>query len=82
MKSSAHTRANAAWSGTSEYRCDICNPATGQVTGKVPMSSKLDADLAVASAPAVLPAWVATSSAKRSVVMIDLACTDGGSRTL
>ncbi|MSO92632.1 MAG: CoA-acylating methylmalonate-semialdehyde dehydrogenase [Rhodospirillales bacterium] len=48
---------------------DVYNPATGEVTKKVPLASKGEVEAAIAAADAALPAWAATPPAKRAQVL-------------
>ncbi len=48
---------------------DIFNPATGEVTGKVPLASKAEIDKAVTAAAAAFPAWAATAPLRRARVL-------------
>ncbi len=48
---------------------EIHNPATGEVTAKVPLASKEEVGKAIAAAQAALPAWSATPPARRVHVM-------------
>jgi malonate-semialdehyde dehydrogenase (acetylating) / methylmalonate-semialdehyde dehydrogenase len=50
---------------------DVNNPATGQVTKKVPLASADEVRGAIASAAKALPAWSATPPAKRAQVMFN-----------
>src|SRR5690606_24875711 len=47
----------------------VTNPATGQVTGQVPLASADEVDAVVASARAAFPAWRDASLAKRTEVL-------------
>ena len=46
--------------GQSQRHQDVFNPATGAVTGKVPLATAGDVDQAVAAAQAAVPAWADT----------------------
>ena len=61
----------AAWTGTSERRGDIHNPATGKVTGTVDFASVAEVDEAVATAVRAFSTWKNTSLAKRSQVLFN-----------
>ena len=55
--------------GDSQRASEVFNPATGQVTGRVPLASKADVESAIASAQAAFPAWAATTPLNRARVM-------------
>jgi malonate-semialdehyde dehydrogenase (acetylating) / methylmalonate-semialdehyde dehydrogenase len=55
--------------GDSQRASDVFNPATGQVTGRVPLASKADVESAIASAQAAFPAWAATTPLNRARVL-------------
>jgi malonate-semialdehyde dehydrogenase (acetylating)/methylmalonate-semialdehyde dehydrogenase len=55
--------------GRSGRSGDVYNPATGQVSRKVPFASKAEVDEIVAAAAKAQPAWGATPPAKRAEVM-------------
>ncbi|HEY4634987.1 MAG TPA: aldehyde dehydrogenase family protein, partial [Rhodospirillales bacterium] len=42
---------------------DVYNPATGEVTKRVPLASAVETQSAIAAAAAALPAWAATPPA-------------------
>jgi malonate-semialdehyde dehydrogenase (acetylating)/methylmalonate-semialdehyde dehydrogenase len=48
---------------------DVFNPATGEVTGRVPLATVAEVDAAVAAAAAAWPAWAATPPLRRARVM-------------
>jgi malonate-semialdehyde dehydrogenase (acetylating)/methylmalonate-semialdehyde dehydrogenase len=48
---------------------DVFNPATGEVTVKVPLASKAEVDKAVAAAAAAFPAWANTAPLRRARVL-------------
>lgn len=55
---------------TSETRSlDICNPATGEMIGKVNMADKAIVEQAIAAANAAFPAWSATTPLKRARII-------------
>jgi malonate-semialdehyde dehydrogenase (acetylating)/methylmalonate-semialdehyde dehydrogenase len=56
-------------SGSSQRFADVFNPATGQVTGRVPLANKTDMDTAIASAQAAYPAWAGTTPLNRARVL-------------
>jgi len=56
-------------SGDSQRASDVFNPATGLVTGRVPLASKADVESAIASAQAAFPAWAATTPLNRARVL-------------
>ena len=55
--------------GDSQRASEVFNPATGQVTGRVPLASTADVESAIASAQAAFPAWAATTPLNRARVM-------------
>ncbi|PXY19651.1 methylmalonate-semialdehyde dehydrogenase (acylating) [Prauserella muralis] len=55
--------------GTSGRFAEVTNPATGEVTARVPLASVAETADAVASARAAFPAWRDTSLAKRTRVL-------------
>ena len=48
---------------------DVFNPATGNVTGRVPLASKQEVETAIASAQAAFPGWAATTPLNRARVL-------------
>ncbi|MFI1579514.1 CoA-acylating methylmalonate-semialdehyde dehydrogenase [Embleya sp. NPDC020630] len=66
-----HWIANAEWTGTSERRGDIHNPATGKVTGTVDFASVAEVDEAVSVAVRAFATWRNASLAKRSQVLFN-----------
>jgi malonate-semialdehyde dehydrogenase (acetylating)/methylmalonate-semialdehyde dehydrogenase len=48
---------------------DVTNPATGEVTRRVPFATAADVDVAVRSADAAFPAWRATTPLQRSRIL-------------
>lgn len=65
----AHWAAGEAFAGTSGRSADVTNPATGQVTGRLALASRADADAVIAAAAAAAPSWGRTSLATRTQVM-------------
>jgi malonate-semialdehyde dehydrogenase (acetylating) / methylmalonate-semialdehyde dehydrogenase len=57
------------FAGSGTRAADIFNPATGEITARVPMATTADVDAAVAAARAAFPAWAATSPIKRARVL-------------
>ncbi|NDF64032.1 MAG: aldehyde dehydrogenase family protein, partial [Betaproteobacteria bacterium] len=55
--------------GQSQRHQDVFNPATGAVTGKVPLATAGDVDQAVAAAQAAFPAWADTPPIRRARVL-------------
>ena len=45
---------------------DVYDPATGRVSGKVPLASKAEVEHAIADAAAAFPAWAATTPLNRA----------------
>ncbi|MGA2536761.1 MAG: aldehyde dehydrogenase family protein, partial [Terracidiphilus sp.] len=62
-------KANAATSGR---KCDVTNPATGEVIAKVGFAGKEDVDRAVASSKSAALEWRATPLSRRAEVMFSL----------
>jgi len=58
---------------TARESLDVCNPSTGAVIAKVPLSSPAEADDAVSAAAEAFPAWAATPVAKRCEAILRLA---------
>lgn len=56
-------------SGESQRFSDVFNPATGQVTGRIPLATVSDVQSAIASAQSAFPAWAATTPLNRARVM-------------
>jgi malonate-semialdehyde dehydrogenase (acetylating)/methylmalonate-semialdehyde dehydrogenase len=54
---------------TSDRSAPVFNPATGEQSGEVGLSSEADVDLAVRAAKAALPAWASTAPLKRARFM-------------
>lgn len=57
----------------SDKTFDSFNPATGQVLGKVPVSSQEQVEQAVAAARAAQPAWAAKPDDERKAIMMQVA---------
>ncbi|MCX7043117.1 MAG: CoA-acylating methylmalonate-semialdehyde dehydrogenase [Gammaproteobacteria bacterium] len=55
--------------GSSGRFGDVFNPATGNVTGRVPLASKSEVEAAIASAQAAFPGWAATTPLNRARVL-------------
>ncbi|TWP38596.1 CoA-acylating methylmalonate-semialdehyde dehydrogenase [Leekyejoonella antrihumi] len=55
--------------GTAQRWADVTNPATGQVTGRLALAGKDDADAVIASAVRASEAWANTSLARRTQVI-------------
>ena len=55
--------------GTSGRFGEVFNPATGNVTGMVPLASKSEVEAAIASAQSAFPAWAATTPLNRARVL-------------
>jgi malonate-semialdehyde dehydrogenase (acetylating)/methylmalonate-semialdehyde dehydrogenase len=55
--------------GQSQRFSEVFNPATGQVTGRVPLACAADVDTAISSAQAAFPAWAATTPLNRARVL-------------
>mgnify|MGYP000874468003 CR=1 FL=1 len=61
-----HWAGGARFAGTSERTADVTNPATGQVTGRVALADRADADVVIGAAADAAKAWGSTSLAKRT----------------
>ena len=68
-KTIAHFIHGQAVLGDSQRFADVFNPATGEVTGRVPLASKADVEAAIASAQSAFPAWAATTPLNRARVL-------------
>ncbi len=55
--------------GTSGRFSDVTDPATGEVTGRLPLASSDEVDAAVAAATTAFPGWRDTSLTKRTQVL-------------
>jgi len=64
-----HWKNGAPFEGTGGRFSDVTNPATGEVTGQLPLASEADVDEVVAAAAAAFPDWRDTSLAKRTQVL-------------
>ncbi|MGA2129269.1 MAG: CoA-acylating methylmalonate-semialdehyde dehydrogenase, partial [Xanthobacteraceae bacterium] len=69
MKTLYHFIGGRKVDGNSGRFGEIRDPATGQVTAKVPFASKSEVEQAIATAKAALPAWSALPPARRVHVM-------------
>ncbi len=68
MKAVPHHIAGRAIDRADRY-ADVFDPATGQVTGRVPLASADDVSTAVDAASAAFPAWAETTPLNRARVM-------------
>ena len=64
-----HYIAGQRLAGTSGRTQSVTNPATGAVTGQVPLASSAEVARAVAAAQAAFPAWADTPPLRRARVM-------------
>jgi malonate-semialdehyde dehydrogenase (acetylating) / methylmalonate-semialdehyde dehydrogenase len=64
-----HHVGGARFAGTSSRSQTVTNPATGAVTGQVPLANTADVDAAVAAAQAAFPDWADTPPIRRARVM-------------
>ncbi len=64
-----HYVAGARFAGSATRSQTVTNPATGAVTGQVPLANAADVDAAVAAAQAAFPAWADTPPIRRARVM-------------
>ena len=55
---------------TSTRMGEVTNPATGAVTGKVPLCNEADVDTAVKAAQAAFPAWRDTPPLRRARILM------------
>ncbi|HEY1722491.1 MAG TPA: CoA-acylating methylmalonate-semialdehyde dehydrogenase [Magnetospirillaceae bacterium] len=69
MKTLQHFVGGKKIDGASGRFGDVHNPATGEVTAKVPLASKDEVGKAIAAAAAALPAWSSVPPARRVHVM-------------
>jgi len=69
METIRHWIAGKPYQRTADRQGDVWNPATGQVQAKVDFASAAVVDEAVAAATAALPAWRATSLARRTKIL-------------
>jgi len=64
-----HYVAGARFAGSATRSQTVTNPATGAVTGQVPLANAADVDAAVAAAQAAFPTWSDTPPIRRARVM-------------
>ncbi|MDQ7743847.1 CoA-acylating methylmalonate-semialdehyde dehydrogenase [Hydrogenophaga pseudoflava] len=64
-----HFVAGARFAGSATRSQTVTNPATGAVTGQVPLANAADVDAAVAAAQAAFPKWSDTPPIRRARVM-------------
>jgi malonate-semialdehyde dehydrogenase (acetylating)/methylmalonate-semialdehyde dehydrogenase len=69
MKTLTHFVAGEPFAGSGDRFGDVYNPATGEVSSRVPFASTADVAAAVAAAKAAFPAWAATPPLKRARVL-------------
>lgn len=69
MTTISHWINGERYDGASGDWAEVTNPATGQVTGRVPMADAADTEAAIAAAGAAAPSWGATSLARRTQIM-------------
>jgi malonate-semialdehyde dehydrogenase (acetylating)/methylmalonate-semialdehyde dehydrogenase len=69
VKTLHHVIGGHAVPGTSGRFSDVTDPATGQITAKVPLASRTDVEAAIASAHAAFPGWASVPAAKRAQVL-------------
>jgi malonate-semialdehyde dehydrogenase (acetylating)/methylmalonate-semialdehyde dehydrogenase len=65
----AHFIHGSEVAGASGRFGDVYDPATGRVTGRVPLASKAEVERAIADAQAAFPVWAATTPLNRARVM-------------
>lgn len=56
-------------SGNSQRFADVCDPATGEISARVPLASASELQAAVAAARAAFPGWSATPSLRRARIL-------------
>src|SRR5258708_23205724 len=64
-----HFNGGKAVAGKSARASDVFNPATGELTAKVPLAGAAEVDAAVQSARAAFPGWSRTPPLSRARVM-------------
>ena len=64
-----HLVGHSPWEGIAERTCDVYNPATGEVTGRVDFASTAVVDEIVASASVAAAEWGQSSLARRTQVL-------------
>ncbi|MFI7706829.1 CoA-acylating methylmalonate-semialdehyde dehydrogenase [Nonomuraea sp. NPDC049480] len=64
-----HLIGGRPWEGAAERTGEVCNPASGAVTGRVDFASAALVGDAVATAQAAWPGWAGASLAKRAQVL-------------
>jgi malonate-semialdehyde dehydrogenase (acetylating)/methylmalonate-semialdehyde dehydrogenase len=65
----AHYVAGSEVRGTNGRFADVYNPATGQISGRVPLAGESEVSAAIEAARKAFPAWAATPPLKRARVM-------------
>ncbi|MEJ0042685.1 MAG: aldehyde dehydrogenase family protein [Rhizomicrobium sp.] len=65
----AHFINGSLVAGASGRHSDVFNPATGAVSGRVPLASRTEVDAAVDAAAAAFPQWAATPPHIRARVL-------------
>ena len=65
----AHYVAGSEVRGASGRFADVYNPATGEISGKVPLAGEAEVSAAIEAAQRAFPAWAATPPLKRARVM-------------
>lgn len=71
MSAITHFVSNKSWSGSSDRKGNIINPATGSVIASVSLASQSDVDRVVEAASKAFPGWASTPPAKRALVMFE-----------
>lgn len=56
-------------SGNSQRFADVCDPATGEISARVPLASASELQAAVAAARAAFPGWSATPPLRRARIL-------------
>jgi malonate-semialdehyde dehydrogenase (acetylating)/methylmalonate-semialdehyde dehydrogenase len=64
-----HWADGAEFPGDADQWADVTNPATGEVSGRVALASRSDAERVIAAAKQAASAWAATSLARRTQII-------------
>jgi malonate-semialdehyde dehydrogenase (acetylating)/methylmalonate-semialdehyde dehydrogenase len=69
MENLTHQIGGKSLAGVSDRYGTVTNPATGEVTARVPFANAADVDAAVGAAAAAFPGWRDTSLARRTQIL-------------
>ncbi|MCP2261179.1 malonate-semialdehyde dehydrogenase (acetylating) / methylmalonate-semialdehyde dehydrogenase [Streptoalloteichus tenebrarius] len=69
MNRISHWIGGKPWDGVAERVGEVCDPATGEVTGRVDLAGPAEVDLAVDAAARAFPGWRDASLARRTSVL-------------